>query len=242
MNAIFKREFSAYFKSPIGYIFLTAFYAASGVLFGITAVSTSSLDGLLYLTPDMSTMFTLLFYVLMVLIPILTMRTMSEEMRNKTDQCLLTAPISLGSLVVGKFLAAFCVYAMGVAATFVYAIVLNFFVEVHWLEVMGTILGLLLIGASFIAICMFVSSLTENQLIAAVGGFAAILVMYLISSIASIINVNWISNILYELSVLSRYSYFTYGIFDFSNVLFFVSMVVVFLFLTVRVVERRRWS
>ncbi len=242
MKAIFKREFGAYFKSPIGYIFLTAFYAASGVLFGITAVSTSSLDGLLYLTPDMSTMFTLLFYVLMVLIPILTMRTMSEEMKNKTDQCLLTAPISLGSLVVGKFLAAFCVYAMGVAATFVYAIVLNFFVEVHWLEVMGTILGLLLIGAAFIAICMFVSSLTENQVTAAVGGFAAILVMYLISSIASIINVNWISNILYELSVLSRYAYFTYGIFDFSNVLFFVSMVVVFLFLTIRVVERRRWS
>ncbi|MCD7785394.1 MAG: ABC transporter permease subunit [Oscillospiraceae bacterium] len=242
MKAIFKREFGAYFKSPIGYIFLTAFYAASGVLFGITAVSTSSLDGLLYLTPDMSTMFTLLFYVLMVLIPILTMRTMSEEMKNKTDQCLLTAPIGLGSLVVGKFLAAFCVYAMGVAATFVYAIVLNFFVEVHWLEVMGTILGLLLIGAAFIAICMFVSSLTENQVTAAVGGFAAILVMYLISSIASIINVNWISNILYELSVLSRYSYFTYGIFDFSNVIFFVSMVVVFLFLTVRVVERRRWS
>ncbi|MCC8132088.1 MAG: ABC transporter permease subunit [Oscillospiraceae bacterium] len=242
MKAIFKREFSAYFKSPIGYIFLTAFYAAAGVLFGITAVSTSSLDGLLYLTPDMSTMFTLLFYVLMVLIPILTMRTMSEEMKNKTDQCLLTAPISLGSLVVGKFLAAFCVYAMGVAATFVYAIVINFFVEVHWLEVMGTILGLLLIGASFIAICMFVSSLTENQVTAAVGGFAAILVMYLISSIASIINVSWISNILYELSVLSRYSYFTYGIFDFSNVLFFISMVVVFLFLTVRVVERRRWS
>ncbi|MCD7770913.1 MAG: ABC transporter permease subunit [Oscillospiraceae bacterium] len=242
MKAIFRREFGAYFKSPIGYIFLTAFYAASGVLFGITAVSTSSLDGLLYLTPDMSTMFTLLFYVLMVLIPILTMRTMSEEMKNKTDQCLLTAPISLGSLVVGKFLAAFCVYAMGVAATFVYAIVLNFFVEVHWLEVMGTILGLLLIGAAFIAICMFVSSLTENQVTAAVGGFAAILVMYLISSIASIISVNWIANILNELSVLSRYAYFTYGIFDFSNVLFFVSMVVVFLFLTVRVVERRRWS
>ncbi|MCD7847157.1 MAG: ABC-2 transporter permease [Oscillospiraceae bacterium] len=242
MKAIFKRELSSYFNSLIGYIFLTAFYAASGVLFSISAVSTSSTDGLLYLTSDMSTMFSLLFYVLMVLIPILTMRTISEDMKNKTDQCLLTAPISLGSLVVGKYLAALLVYAMGVAATFVYAIVLNFFVEVQWLEVMGNIVGLLLIGAAFIAICMFVSSLTENQVIAAVGGFAAILVMYLISSIASVINVNWISNILYELSVVSRYTYFTYGLFDFSNVLFFVSMVVVFLFLTVRVIERRRWS
>ncbi len=242
MKAIFKRELSSYFNSPIGYIFLTAFYAASGVLFGITAVSTSSTDGLLYLTSDMSTMFTLLFYVLMVLIPILTMRTMSEEMKNKTDQCLLTAPIGLGSLVAGKFLAAFVVYSMGVAATFVYAIVLNFFVEVQWLEVMGTILGLLLIGAAFIAVCMFVSSLTENQVVAAVGGFAAILCMYLISSIASLININWITNILNELSVLSRYSYFTYGIFDFSNVLFFISFVVVFLYLTIRVIERRRWS
>ncbi|MCD7822579.1 MAG: ABC-2 transporter permease [Oscillospiraceae bacterium] len=242
MKAIFKRELNSYFTSLIGYIFLTAFYAASGVLFCISAVSTSSLDGLLYLTSDMSTMFALLFYVLMVLIPILTMRTISEDMKNKTDQCLLTAPVSLGSLVVGKYLAAFLVYSMGVAITLVYAIVLNFFVEVQWLEVIGNIVGLLLIGAAFIAICMFVSSLTENQVIAAVGGFAAILVMYLISSIASVINVTWISNILYELSVVSRYTYFTYGLFDFSNVLFFVSMVVVFLFLTVRVIERRRWS
>ncbi len=242
MKAVFKREFSAYFNSLIGYIFLTAFYAASGVLFGISAVYTSSTDGLLYLTSDMSSMFVLLFYVLMVLIPILTMRTISEDMKNKTDQCLLTAPVNLGSLVAGKFFAAFLIYAMGVAITFVYAIVLNFFVEVQWIEVMGNIVGLLLIGAAFISVGMFVSSLTENQVIAAVGGFAAILVMYLISSIASLINVNWIANILNELSVASRYTYFTYGIFDFSNVLFFISLTVVFLFLTVRVIERRRWS
>ena len=109
MGAIFKREVNAYFNSLIGYIFLAAFFASSGILFGITSVTKNQMDGLLYLTTDMSSMYSILFFVLLVLIPILTMRTLSEDKRNKTDQLLLTSPISLGSLVMGKFLAAFLV-------------------------------------------------------------------------------------------------------------------------------------
>lgn len=234
MKAILKRETRAYFDSLIGYIFLTAFFASSGVLFGVTSLQ--------YGSTDMGSMYSGLFFILLVLIPILTMRTLSEEKRQKTDQLLLTAPISLSALVIGKFLAAMIIYSMGVAMTLIYAIVVSFFGAVSWLTVLGNVVGLLLLGAAYIAVGMLISSLTENQVIAAIGGFACMVALYLISSIAAIIPIRWISRIFSELSFSDRYSPFTYGVFDFSNVLFFISATVIFLFLTVRVLERRRWS
>ena len=234
MKAIFQREVSSYFNSLIGYIFLTAFFAASGVLFSISSLQ--------YGSTDMTSMYYILFFVLLVLIPILTMRTLSEDKRQKTDQCLLTAPISLTSLVLGKFLAAVLIYAIGVCMTLVYAVVISFFGVVAWLEVLGNVVGLLLVGMAFIAVGMLISSLTENQVIAAVGGFACMLAFFLVSQIAAIIPVEWIANIFRGLSFSDRYYSFTYGIFDFSNVLFFISATVVFLFLSIRVLERSRWT
>lgn len=234
MSAIFKREVKAYFNSLIGYIFLGAFFAASGVLFSITSLQ--------YGSADMSSMFSMLFFVLLVLIPLLTMRTLSEDKRAKTDQCLLTAPVSMTGLVLGKYLAAFLIYVIGVAMTLIYAVVVSFFGAVSWMEVLGNVVGLLLVGAAYIAVGVLISALTENQVIAAVGAFACCLALYLISAIAAIIPVDWISKIFSELSFSDRYTTFTYGIFDFSNVLFFISATVIFLFLTARVLERRRWS
>ena len=234
MNAILKREIRAYFDSLIGYIYITAFFAGSGILFSVSSLQ--------YGSTDMSGMYSGLFYILLVLIPILTMRTLSEEKRQKTDQLLLTAPISLTSLVLGKFVAAMLIYSIGVCMTLVYATVVSFFGAVSWLTVFGNVVGLLLLGAAYIAVGMLISSLTENQVIAAIGGFAAMLVLYLISAIATIIPVDWIAKIFTELSFAERYSPFTYGVFDFSNVLFFISATVIFLFLTIRVLERRRWS
>ncbi len=234
MNAILKRETRAYFDSLIGYIFLTAFFAASGILFGLSSLQFGS--------TDMSGMYGGLFFILLVLIPILTMRTLSEEKRQKTDQLLLTAPVSLSGLVMGKFFAAMIIYSIGVCMTLVYAVVVSFFGSVSWLTVLGNVVGLELLGASFIAVGMLVSSLTENQVIAAIGGFAAMLALYLIGSISALIPVRFIADILGGLSFSARYNPFTYGVFDFSNVLFFVSAAGIFLFLTVRVLERRRWS
>ena len=222
MSAIFKREVKAYFNSLIGYIFLGAFFAASGVLFSITSLQ--------YGSADMSSMFSMLFFVLLVLIPLLTMRTLSEDKRAKTDQCLLTAPVSMTGLVLGKYLAAFLIYAIGVAMTLIYAVVVSFFGAVSWMEVLGNVVGLLLVGAAYIAVGVLISALTENQVIAAVGAFACCLALYLISAIAAIIPVDWISKIFSELSFSDRYTTFTYGIFDFSNVLFFISATVIFLF------------
>ena len=190
----------------------------------------------------MNTMFSQLMIILVVLIPILTMRTMSEDKKSKTDQCLLTAPVSLGGIVAGKFLAALLVYTCAVAITVVYAVILSAYAEMDWLVIIGNIVGLELFGASFIAVGIFCSSLTENQVVAAVISFISILGLNMLSLIGNLVPWNWLEAVCTKLSFYERYSGFTYGLFDLSNVLFFISAIVVFLFLTVRVLEKRRWS
>ncbi len=234
MGAIFRRELLAYFTTPIGYIFLAIFYAGAGLFFNMTALSSGR--------ADLAYTFTLLIYVLLVVIPILTMRTLSEEKNQKTDQCLLTAPISLGGLVMGKFLAAFVIFTLAVGITVVYAVVVSAFASVDWLVVIGNVVGFILLGSAFISIGIFVSSLTENQVVSAIISFAAMLLCYLLSAISQLIPVEWLSKAVSNLSFVDRYTGFTYGLFDLSNVLFFISVTAVFLYLTVRVLEKRRWS
>ena len=233
MFAVLKRELSAYFSSPIGYIYLAVFYVFSGYFFfGVLYSNTTSL----------SNVFNGMFTIIMLLIPILTMRLMSEDPKNKTDQALLTAPISLLSLVLGKFLSALIVYCLGVAITLVYAIVIATFAPPDWTVVFGNVLGMLLLGAALIAIGMFISALTENQVIAAVGGFAVGFSLILVNSLASLISTEWLKKFVSGLSFMERYDEFTNGILDISNIFFFISICAVFVFFTVRVFEKRRWS
>ena len=233
MFAVLKRELSAYFSSPIGYIYLAVFYVFSGYFFfGVLYSNTTSL----------SNVFNGMFTIIMLLIPILTMRLMSEDLKNKTDQALLTAPISLLSLVLGKFLSALIVYCLGVAITLVYAIVIATFAPPDWTVVFGNVLGMLLLGSALIAIGMFISALTENQVIAAVGGFAVGFSLILVNSLASLISTEWLKKFVSGLSFMERYDEFTNGILDISNIFFFISICAVFVFFTVRVFEKRRWS
>lgn len=233
MFAVLKRELSAYFSSPIGYIYLAVFYVFSGYFFfGVLYSNTTSL----------SNVFNGMFTIIMLLIPILTMRLMSEDLKNKTDQALLTAPISLLSLVLGKFLSALIVYCLGVAITLVYAVVIATFAPPDWTVVFGNVLGMLLLGAALIAIGMFISALTENQVIAAVGGFAVGFSLILVNSLSSLISTEWLKKFVSGLSFMERYDEFTNGILDISNIFFFISICAVFVFFTVRVFEKRRWS
>ena len=173
MTAIFRREFVSYFTSPIGYVFLAIFYCAAGFFFTLSSIQQG--------TTELNTVFSMMMFVLIVLIPILTMRTFSEEKKNKTEQCLLTAPVTLGAIVFGKFLAAFLVYAMGVLITLVFAVVVAAISTPDWLLVFGNILGLILLGSAFISVGVFVSSLTENQVVSAVLSFAIMVILYLFS-------------------------------------------------------------
>ncbi|HKM31981.1 MAG TPA: ABC transporter permease [Oscillospiraceae bacterium] len=234
MIAIFRRELGSYFSSPVGYAFLAIFYIFSGLFLKSYTLARS--------TTDLSGVFVSMFTILVFLVPVLTMRLMSEEKRQKTDQLLLTSPVTITGIVVGKFLAAFLIFSLGVAVTLVYAVVLSGFGAVSWSVVFGNIVGMLLLGAAFIAIGIFVSSLTENQIIAAVGGFAILMIFMLIDMIAAAIPIKFLSDAVYALSFTDKYNEFAVGIFNFSSVLFFISFAVVFNFLTIRVLERRRWA
>lgn len=233
MFAILKREMQSYFASPIGYIFLAVFYFFAGMFFSSVLYSN---------TTDVTYVFSSLFTVLIFIIPLLTMRSMSEDKKQKTDQLLLTSPVNLSGLVMGKFLAAFLMYCIALAVTVVYSLILAAFAAPEWSVVIGNIFGALILGAALISIGVFISSLTENQLIAAVGSFAVMMFIMMIDGFASLIPVDFISKIILKLSFMSRYEDFVAGILNISNILFFVSIAVVFIFLTVRVLERRRWN
>ncbi len=234
MFSIFKREFRAYFTSPLGYVFLAIFYAFSGLFFYIFSLSIGS--------TDISGVFLMMFIVLMVFVPLLTMRLLSEDKKQKTDQLILTAPVSLLSVVMGKFLAAYAIFVIGVAVMPVYGFVMSTFTTISWLPIWGNTVGLLLIGGIFVSVGLFVSSLTENQMIAAIGSFFINLMILLMNTLTSALPSGIFKDVLASVSVYSRYSEITNGIFSLSSLIFFISVIFIFLFLTVRVLEKRRWA
>lgn len=234
MLAILKREFTGYFKAPIGYVFLAASFLFSGIFFWSFSLSMGS--------ADISSVFLGMFYVYMVFVPLLTMRLLADDARQKTDQLLLTAPVSLFGLVFGKFLSAYLVFLLGDVIMLIYGVVMSFFATVNWALILGNFVALALIGAVFVSVGLFVSGLTESQMIAAIGTFGANLLLVLINTIASVIPVKAISEIVLSLSIFDRYYEFTTGIFSLGNLLFLLSVTVIFLFLTVRVLEKRRWA
>ncbi|MCL2694532.1 MAG: ABC transporter permease [Oscillospiraceae bacterium] len=234
MFAILKREIGAYFTSPIGYVFVAVSMMTSGLWFYLFSLSMGS--------TDMASVFQFMFFVLMIFVPVLTMRLMSEEKRQKADQLLLTAPISLTGLVMGKFLSAYAVFLLGMIALPIYGVVLTFFVSISWLTLWGNIAGIVLLGGVYVALGLLISALTENQMIAAVGSMFLNLALFLFNTLAMVIPVHWIAEIFRSLSVFDRYRQFTLGVFTLSNVLFFVTLIAVFMFLTVRVLEKRRWA
>ena len=234
MGAILKRELNSYFNSAIAYIFLSVCCICSGYFFygGPLRAATS----------DMSSMFNALFMVILILIPVLTMKLLSEEKKQKTDQGLLTAPISLWSIVLGKYFAALTLYTMGISIIFVYALILSYFGAVLWTSVLANFLALFLLGAAFIAVGLFVSSLTENQMSSAVASFLALMLLYMIDSLAALFQSETIKDIFVSLSFYTRYMEFTMGMFNLSSVIFYISAAFLFNFFSVRVLEKRRWS
>ena len=234
MGAIYRREIGAFFTSSIAYVFLAVFYLITGFFF--------TMDNLAAGSVNLSGVFSTMFVISIFLIPILTMRLFSEEKKQKTDQGLLTAPVSLTGIVLGKYFAALTIFLIATAITFVFGVILSLFGTVAWMTLLSNFLAIVLVGAAFIAVGLFISSLTENQIAAAVASMVILLMFFLVDTLAARVTVNWLQTLLYDLSFYTRYYEFTCGIFNLSSVLFFVSAAVLFNFFTVRVFEKRRWS
>jgi ABC-2 type transport system permease protein len=240
MRAILRREFFAYFYTPLGYVFIAAYYLLTGFFFfNYNLYGNSS---------DMRSLFGVLFTVTLFLIPLLTMRLMSEDRKMKTDQVLLMAPQSGAGIVWGKYIAALCVYMLGLSGVLFAALVLAFVGSPEWPVVAGNFTGLWLLGCALIAIGIFISAMTENQIIAAIGCYCIGFVLMLFDSIAVIISgsstllSSVLSNTMKALSMRTRYEYFTLGILGIDNIVYFASLAFFFVFLTINRFEKRRWA
>ena len=234
MRAVLKREFLAYFYTPLGYVFIAAYYLFTGFFFfNYNLYGNSS---------DTRSLFSVLFTITLFLVPLLTMRLMSEDRKMKTDQVLLMSPQSGAGIVGGKYLAALCVYFLGLSGVFAAAAVLAAVGAPEWPVVAGNFTGLFLLGSALIAIGLFISALTENQIVAAIGGYCAGFLLILLDSIAVIMSGSALSGVMKAFSMRTRYEYFTLGILGIDNIVYFASLSFFFVFLTINQFEKRRWT
>ena len=234
MSAIYKRDLRAYFTSPVGYVFIAAFVFVMNLVFFILNMLTAR--------NQLTTCYSIMLYALMVLVPILTMRTFSEDYKQKTDQLLLTAPVKPVGIVMGKFLAAYTVFVISLLLMLVQVIIISAVSSPNVAIILGNYIALLSVGAVYVAIGCFISSLTENQLVANIATLAINVALFLLDFAYDFINLNWIKHILYWISIYRRYNTFYLGVFSVADFFFYVCAAAVFLFLTVRVLEKKRWS
>ena len=286
MLAIYKKEIRTYFTHMMGYIFLAFMLLLAGIWF--VNISISGQNPNFHLVLSNITMF---FFIL---IPVLTMRLFSEEARQKTDQLLFTSPLSVMSIVVGKFLAAVTLFFVAVAITAVLPFIVRNYGNLPVSQIIGSYVGFLLIGMACIAVGVFISVLTDNQIIAAIATVGAVFVMFFMEAVAFnmptstfaslmfvgiiivIVAAIWynstkniiatilvslfgfgvaaglyfannlffdglIIRVLQWLSIYSRFNNFLVGILNLNDIVYYVSFSALFIYLTVNVIEKRRW-
>lgn len=236
MLAIFKREFKSLFWNITGWLFIGITLALFGLYFFVYNLS--------YGYPYISYSLSAIAFLFMVTVPILTMRVLAEEKHAKTDQLLLTAPISVGKIVLGKFLALALVYTICIGVICVAPLVLMIFGEVPLAETYVGILGFWLYGLATIAIGTFVSSLTESQVISAVVSFGLIFVGYMMSSICSVISSsgNLLTKILGCYDLYTPLDDFFNGTLSVTGIVYYLSVIALALFLTEQMIQKRRWT
>lgn len=234
MFSILKREIKNYFQNPIGYVFLGLFLAISGLLFFLNIIR--------FGYSDFSGFFSSLFLTIIFSMPILTMGLFSDEYRFKTDKLLFSSPVSIFSMVVGKYVAAIALYLIAVSVNLIYILVVSFFSKIQLSLVVGCMLGTILIGFSLIAIGIFVSSITRSPVISAFGTFGIFMLFIFIGDVGQYVPIKPIKNLLNGLIIMPRYSNFVMGILNISDIFYFLSIIVVFVFLTISMLLKKRWS
>lgn len=287
MTAILKKEIRNYFNTVIGWGFLGFFVLISAYFFVAQNIVTGSMNYNDTLASSLS--------MFMILMPVLTMRLFAEEKRQKTDQLLYCSPISVKSIVAGKFISAMILFLIGIIITFLFPVMLNQYGDVDWGLTFTGFLGYFLLGICIISVGIFISAITDNQIIAAITAFAVTFLLLMMDNIAGsapitvissivfaviivaiiafviysstknlyvslivavigcvivavlyFINPNFydglIINVLGWFSILNRYENFYIGIISVSDVVYYITFTFAFLYLSVNVIEKRRWS
>ncbi|CUH93543.1 ABC transporter permease [Herbinix luporum] len=287
MLAIYKKELRSYFTSMIGYVFIALFLAIIGIFFYNNNLLTRSAN-FEHTIANVS-------FIFVLLVPLLTMRIMAEENKQKTDQLLLTSPVSATDIVMGKFLAVFTILFMVIAIISTYPLIMTRYGQVPFASSYASIVGFLLLGASYLAMGLFLSSLTESQVVAAVITFIVFFFTLFMDGLASSISTTnktafifftalililcfilWIMmhnltvslgvGIIGEviltyiymnkptlldgavvkmfgwLSATARFNNFYMGIFNLADIIYYLSITFIFLFLSTQVIKKKRWS
>jgi len=248
---IFKKELRLYFTSPVAYVVFTIFLLISGYFFSSIFAFFSLISMQAMMNPalarDLSVtegimrpLFSNISVVMLLLMPILTMRLFAEEKKSGTIELLLTYPVRDGAVLIGKYAAALVLYLVMLAATGVYPAMLAYFARLEWGPLLTGYLGLVLMGGTFLAVGVLASSLTENQIVAAVATFGALLLFWVIGWSADFAGPGW-GKLLSHLSILEHFDSFAKGVIDTKDVIYYLNFTILALFLTLRSLESKRW-
>ncbi|MFQ5807891.1 MAG: ABC transporter permease [Phycisphaerae bacterium] len=233
--AIMQRELLSLFFSPIGYIVIAGFLLITGVIVLVTDSFSPGRPATLRNVFDFTP------YVLTIIIPAISMRTISEEYRSGTIETLITAPVSDTQFVIGKYLAALVFYTIMLAGTLVYLVLMIIFGNPDVGASLAAYLGLLLIGVAFTAFGVFTSSLTRNQIVAWMLGMVPLMLFVWFAAFIVRIGEGGLRKVFQQINVLRHLDQFNRGLVTAESVVFFLATAALFLFLTVKVVESRRW-
>jgi len=227
-----QRELKSYFNSPIAYIVITIFLLISGWFFfsGLFIVEQVSLRGLFSIVP----------FVFMFFAPAISMRLISEEKRSGTIEVLATLPVKDWEIILGKFLSALILLSVAVLLTLTYALTLSFMGNLDGGALVGGYLGLILVGATYLSVGVFTSSLTKNQVVAFVVSFVIVFALFVLDKVA-IFFPGFLAGFLQYISVDYHFSNIARGVIDSRDVIYYFSVIFFFLILAVRSLEGRKW-
>jgi ABC-2 type transport system permease protein len=237
--ATYLRELRAYFVSPLAYVVLFFFLLVNGIIFGNLASILS--DPRAPAGPPMTYFFGSTTLILLILGVVLTMRLVSEELRSGSIEVLMTAPVTEGQVIAGKYLAALTFFASLWVPTLVYAAIVDHYSEVDWGPVAAGYLGLFLVGALFLSIGVFASSMTSSQLVAAMVTAALLFMLFLLGWFADIFVSETAKQVFSYLSLGEHLDELSRGIVDTRRLVFYLSATLFFLFLASRALEDKKW-
>ena len=249
---IYKKEMRLYFTSPIAWVILTIFLFIAGYFFYSifafftlasmqSAMNPAMARDLNVTDSVLRPLFSNISVILLLLMPLVTMRLFAEERRSGTIELLLTYPVRDGAVLIGKYLAGLTLYAIMLAVTLFYPLLVAYFARVELGPLASGYLGLLLMGATFLAVGIFASSLTENQIVASIITFGVLLIFWVVGWSSDYVGGTW-GRVLSHLSLIEHFDSFAKGVLDTRDVLYYFDFTIVALFLTLRSLEARRWK
>jgi ABC-2 type transport system permease protein len=238
--ATLARELRAFYFSPLAYVVMVFFLIVNGFVFAYIVTALNN-PATVAARPLDFFFGGILWPILLILAPVLTMRLVSEERRSGSIETLMTAPVSEAQVVVGKYLAALVYYVSLWVPTLVYALLLAHYATLDWGPVMGGYLGTIGIGALFLAVGIFASAMTKSQLIAAIVTFALVFTLAMLGLLENIFNSDFSHQTFGYMSLFNHMEDFSKGIVDTRRLVYYLSGVVFFLFLTSRALEERKW-